>query len=101
MGEIMLSEGADDRAGAPASAAALPAGGWSPLLGEIALALEVGLREAGAVHQGAKRSAPGLGEVPVLGTARDARGRDAAPAVKGESRAVAIVPAGGAAWTLR
>lgn len=79
MGEIMTSVGVDDRADAAAPSAVLPAGGWSPLLGEIALALETALRAAGAIPHAAMGRPTGLGEVPVWGAVRYARSCESAP----------------------
>lgn len=79
MSGIATSVGADDRADARAASAALPAGGWSPLLGEIALALETALRGAGAIPHASMGRPSGLGEVPVWGAARCARGGESAP----------------------
>jgi len=79
MSGIATSVGADDRADARAASAALPAGGWSPLLGEIALALETALRGAGAIPHASMGRPSGLGEVPVWGAVRYARGGESAP----------------------
>ena len=79
MSGIATSVETDDRADAPAPSAALPAGGWSPLLGEIALALETALRGAGAIPHAAMGRPSGLGEVPVWGAAGYARSCESAP----------------------
>jgi hypothetical protein len=79
MSGIATSVGPDDRAEARAASVALPAGGWSPLLGEIALALETALRAAGAIPHAAMGRPTGLGEVPVWGAVRCARSGESAP----------------------